>query len=385
MVIGIDIRPLMDKRYSGVALYTMELITAMLAQDQSNEYRLFYNGWRAAVPELPIFKAANVSMVKLGYPNKIFNYALLRLLGRPRLDILTGADIFLLPHINFAAFSARCPVVVVVHDVSWLRFPYFFTRRKNIWHRALGLRRLLGRAQRVVAVSAHTGRDLVELCGVNGQKLRTVSSGISANYRRVDAADANLARVRQSYGLPENFILYIGNIEPRKNIESIIEAYGIYRAAHPAALERLVIAGAPAWKHNVVRAVASRSVYRADIIFTGYVAERDKVYLYNLARLFVFPSFYEGFGFPPLEAAVCGTPVITANVSSLPEVAGEFAVLVNPYDVNELAGAIETVLTDSGLRAELSARGEQQARKYTWEKCARETLAVLREAADSMV
>ena len=385
MVIGIDIRPLLDKRYSGVALYTLELLKELFKQDTKNEYRLFYNSFRKKNIAVPEFSRPNVRLIQTRYPNKLFNYVGCKILRRPYIDKILGADIFFMPHINFAALSKKCPRVVAVHDLSFMRYPYFFTARKNIWHRAVGVRRLLRRANSVAAVSGNTKNDIIDLCGIAAKKIFTVYPGIGRTYRKVPADDKNLSRVRAVYRLPNDFILYLGNIEPRKNIESIIEAYLMYRAKNTASDIKLVIAGAPAWKHRVITAIARGSRYSRDIIFTGYIAENDKLWLYNLAALFVFPSFYEGFGFPPLEAAACGTPVIASNTSSLPEISGGFALLVNPYNINELSEAIETVLSDPALRAQLREKGLRQTQKYTWEKCARQMLEIFRAAGGSVV
>jgi len=376
MNIGIDIRPLMDARYSGVSLYTLELLQTLFKQDGENNYRLFCNALRARDGRPPRFEYPNVTLTNTKYPNKFLNYVCFKAGKIPQLDRLLKTEIFFMPHINFAAFSKAARYVVTVHDLSFLRYPYFFTARQNLWHRALNVKKLLRQASVVIAVSEHTKQDIIELCHVPEKKIKVIYSGINGRYRQVNEQSNDAQRVRGAYALPQHFMLYLGNIEPRKNIESIIEAYSLYRKKNPDSAVKLVIAGANAWKCRIVRAVAQQSGFRRDIRFLDYVAEKDKPALYSLTALFVFPSFYEGFGFPPLEAAACGTPVITADTSALPEIAGGFALLVDPHNVAALSEAMAEVLSDTALQQNMRKRGLKQAQKFSWEKCARETRKV---------
>ncbi|OGF26677.1 hypothetical protein A2242_01770 [Candidatus Falkowbacteria bacterium RIFOXYA2_FULL_47_9] len=376
MNIGIDIRTLMDARYSGVSLYTLELVQALCRYGSKNNYRLFCNAFRSRDGRPPRFDYPNVSVTDTKYPNKLLNYGYFKIGKRPKLDRLLKTDVFFMPHINFVAFSRGARYVVTVHDLSFLRYPYFFTLRQNLWHRALNVKKLLQHAAAVIAVSEHTKRDVIELCRIPEKKVHVIYSGINERYHPLSAESSEARRVRSAYALPERFMLYLGNIEPRKNIESIIEAYSLYRKKNPQSDVKLVIAGSSAWKHGVVHAVARASGFFADIHFLDYVAEADKTALYSLAELFVFPSFYEGFGFPPLEAAACGTPVITSNVAALPEIAGGFALLIDPHNVAGLSEAINEVLNDKNLQQNMRERGLNHEQKFSWEKCAREVVKV---------
>jgi len=183
-----------------------------------------------------------------------------------------------------------------------------------------------------------------------------------------------LTAVRKKYNLPDRFILYFGTIEPRKNIIGLIKAFELLKRKRPV---NLVIAGAKGWLDKDIFKTANQSKQARDIFFTGFIEEVDKPYLYNLAELFVYPSFFEGFGFPPLEAMACGVPTIVSNVSSLPEVVGRGALMIDPYHIDELAWAMETVLTDNMLKEKLIEKGISQAKKFSWKKCARQTLKVL--------
>jgi glycosyltransferase involved in cell wall biosynthesis len=190
--------------------------------------------------------------------------------------------------------------------------------------------------------------------------------------------ECRMSNVIKKYHLPKNFILYFGTIEPRKNISGLIRAFELLKEKNKDFKKvYLVIAGGKGWLFKNIFAMAARSKFAKHIIFTGFVSPEDKVYLYNLADLFVYPSFFEGFGFPPLEAMACGVPTITSNTSSLPEIAQDAALMVNPYDTDELAWAMEQVLSDVALRKELARRSLAQAKLFSWDKCARETLNFL--------
>jgi glycosyltransferase involved in cell wall biosynthesis len=191
---------------------------------------------------------------------------------------------------------------------------------------------------------------------------------------------ARLAEVRQHYGTGEHFILCVGDLQPRKNLKTLIAAYVKLRRADTIR-QKLVLVGRKAWLYDDIFAAARMSGYQEALVFTGYVPDDDLVALYNAADLFVYPSIYEGFGLPPLEAMACGTPVVTSNTSALPEVVGDAAMTVGPLDVEALAGAIATVLASADLRARLSALGLQRAATFSWEATARLIASAYRIAA----
>ncbi|MCK5332349.1 glycosyltransferase family 4 protein, partial [Candidatus Parcubacteria bacterium] len=187
----------------------------------------------------------------------------------------------------------------------------------------------------------------------------------------------------EKYNLPKKFILYLGTIEPRKNITGIIRAFeklkvGHFKMSSTVKDCKLVIAGSKGWLCQDVFNLAMNSVVADDIFFTGFVDDEDKAILYKLAEIFVYPSFYEGFGFPPLEAMQNKTPVITSNVSSLPEAVGGAAIMVDPYNINELERAIENLLSDENLKNNITQKGIEQTKKFSWSRCAEETLAILK-------
>ena len=379
MKIGIDIRTLLDARPSGVSEYVLNLLKEMFKLDTANEYRLFYNCF-GDCPNLPEFKQANVKLIKYNYPNKVLNYLLFKIFNYPKLDKALAVDVFFMPHLNFIGLSVGAKNLLTVHDLSFLKYPEFFSARKNFWHRMVKAKKLLKRFSLVIAVSENTKRDIVELGGINPDKVRVIYSGVGEEYKKLPLINYQFSvkRVRDKYNLPERFILYLGTIEPRKNVDGIIRAYNQLRVMSCELRDyKLIIAGARGWKSENIYREWDKSAFKNDIKFLGYVEPDDKIYLYNLASVFIYPSFYEGFGFPPLEAMACGVPVVASFASSLPEVVGDAALMVDPYNINDLAGALEKVLVDENLKNKLIARGLEQAKKFSWRETARAYLSEL--------
>ncbi len=372
----------MDERYSGVAEYTRLLVQHLLEQDSRNQYFLYYNSRHDVSGRLPRFDFPNARFVRTRIPNKIFHYPFLKFLGRPYFDRLvqkqTGErmDIFFMPHLNFAAWSPAVKSVVAVHDLSFYHFPEFFNWRKNLWHRLLGVRGLLRRFDQVVAFSKNSAEDIGSLTGIAPERISVIPSGVEAKFRKLAADDPELLATRAKYSLPDRFILALSTVEPRKNIEGLIEAFEVLKGEQGSDDLKLIIAGGRGWKSAPIYRRAARSAYSSDIIFLGYVPAEDRPALYNAATVFAFPSFYEGFGFPPLEAMACGTPTVVATASCLPEVVGQGALLVDSYNPLALAEAIRNIFTDKRLAAELSAAGKVQAAIFNWNKTAKAYLDI---------
>jgi len=401
----------MDARYSGVSEYTLNLIKEILKLDTANEYRLFYNSFGSCL-NIPKFTEKNVRLVKYNYPNKLLNYLLFKFFNYPKIDRELEADIFFMPHINFIGLSSIGKSLIAVHDLSFLRNPEFFSRRKNFWHKMINVKKLIKRFNQIVAVSENTKRDIVELCGVSQDKIKVIYSGVGEKYRKINfqfslvepkqpifsgrartsnfqtnynsqisklnADRIRLLEVKNKYNLPDKFMLYLGTIEPRKNVEGIIKAYNELRVTSYELRDyKLVIAGGRGWKSDNIYKEWRRSRFKDDIKFLGYISSEDKVYLYNLASVFVYPSFYEGFGFPPLEAMACGVPVITSYAASLPEVAGGAVLMIDPYNINDMARALQEVLTDESLKNKLIGLGLECVKKFSWKNTAKEYLEII--------
>lgn len=377
MKIGIDIRSLIQPHYSGISEYTYNLLKALFRIDKINEYFLFSNSYKDL--DLPLWNFENVSYCNCRYPNKLINFSF-KFLKYPKLDSLIERkkncgklDIFFLPNLNFVSFSTNIKKVLTVHDLSFEKYPKFFSFKKRIWHKAINPKKLTKTADKIIAVSNNTKKDLMDFYNLKESKIEVIYPGINEIFSGANLAKQDLDRVRKKYDLPENFFLFLGTVEPRKNILGLINAYKIFQKRYwqKANNFKLVIAGAPGWLYkDVFRAVEQDESMCGSIKFLGYVEIKDKPAIYKLAKLFIYPSFYEGFGFPPLEAMACGTPVITSHTSSLSEIIGQAALTVDPYNAFELAEQINNLACDSELRNYLIERGLKRSSEFRWEKSA---------------
>lgn len=364
MRIGVDIRVLMDKNYSGIAAYTECLLRELLSVQNDDQYIFYYNSLRRPKDLFQKWQDPRITFVGSSWPNKIFNYILQMLFSVPKLDSYTGpVDVFWSPHINFSSFGSNAlKKVITIHDLSFLRYPEFFNLRKNFWHRCINIKKLLKRYDYIVAISKNTRNDLIELLSIPEEKIFIIYSGLEKN-------ESKAKEVKCIMGSP--FILYLGTIEPRKNVEGLIDAYNLIRDRHlPLTNYKLVLAGDRGWKNRHIYYKAAESLYREDILFLGYVSSKEREWLYNKAKLFIYPSYYEGFGFPPLEAMSRGIATITSDASSLPEVVADAALTVNPHSTLDLARAIESLLLDDHLRSVYAQKGLQRSSLFSWSKTA---------------
>jgi glycosyltransferase involved in cell wall biosynthesis len=288
---------------------------------------------------------------------------------------LRRAGVDLLHALAFVApLAAPCPFIVTVYDLSFLRYPEAF-RPLNRWYLTQFTAHSVKRARAVITISESTRQDVINFLGVSPERVHPIYCGTDQKFRPLPAPEVEtFKKARQ---LPDNFILYLGTLEPRKNVDGLIRAYAHWRGREPDA-PPLIVAGGKGWYYNkIFELVASLNLAKA-IHFPGYISQEELPLWYNAASLFVYPSFFEGFGLPVLEAMACGTPVITSTVSSLPEVAGRdgAAQLVNPTEHETLAEAMARLMADADLRASMSERGLAQAAKFRWEKTARETVVI---------
>jgi glycosyltransferase involved in cell wall biosynthesis len=373
--IGIDIRMLARGSKTGIEEYTSELLENMLGLDREIKFKLFYNGWRKNKLDYAWLHKPNIELCEFKIPNRFLDVSS-RFLDFPKLDkLMAGVDKFFSPHIFLSATSPECEKIVTFHDLSFEKYPEFYSSQKNFWHFSMNPRRQAEKADKIIAVSHSTKQDLVEIYKINPEKIRVIYSGLNPAAKQY-VFPAEKIYVKNKYFLPENYILYLGTLEPRKNIISLLNVFekiktdGILKGSD----FKLVIAGAKGWLYDDIFRTAQKFASKKDIIFTGFVEEKDKAALYKMAKVFVYPSFYEGFGFPPLEAMAQKTPVITSNISSIPEAVENAAILINPSNPDELYEALEKVLTDKKLSEKLSELGKKRAEAFDWKKCAEETL-----------
>jgi len=378
MTIGIDMRVLTRGTRTGVEEYTINLLSRLLKLGEDIEFKLFYSAFRKDDFKFDWARLPNVKLYESQIPSRPF-FLSSAYLNYPKIDkILGGTDVYFNPHFFNSSVGANCKKIVTFHDLSFKYYPEHFSWRKRLWHNFfVNPKKEAKKADKIIAVSESTKQDLVDLYGIDEKKVKVIYSGVGEEFGKFPISNFQFPIIRKKYNLPEKFILYFGTIEPRKNIAGLIRAFELLKKNKNYNDLYLVIAGAKGWAFKNIFKTAKKSKYAGQIIFTGFVDPQDKVYLYNLALLFVYPSFFEGFGFPPLEAMACGVPVITSNNSSLPEVVGDAALMINPFDVDELAWAMEEILSDDGLRQELIARGLERVKLFPWDKCANETLKFL--------
>ena len=379
MRIGIDIRCLSDGKRTGVEEYTINLLENLFELDKKNQYILFLNSYNDSHFDERIFaQFKNVSVKRFNYPNKLLNLCFWYLRW-PHIDkMLGGVDLFFMPNINFVALSPKTKLVLTIHDLSYEIFPETFSFKRRAWHHFINPRSLCRRAEKIIAVSDSTRADIVSRYKINAQKVRRIYNGVPDEMVELDRNDPKLIEVKEKYHLPFNFIFYLGTIEPRKNITAIVKAYDQLRSLNNPQLDKykLVIAGGKGWKIDNILQTMRSAKFTKDIIFTSCILNQDKAATYTLASLFVYPSFFEGFGIPVLEAMRCGVPVITSNCSALPEVVDQGAVMIDPDKPDELYLAMKEVLLNREFHQQLSNQGLRQAVRFNWRTSARETLAI---------
>ncbi len=378
MRIGIDIRSLMSPIRSGVGEFTFQLLDALFAAEKQHQYFLFYNSYRDISKNLPAWHQPSVHTISYPWPNKVFNLAT-KIFERPRIDTLlikklNGAtlDFFFSPNLNFTALSKNTKHILTVHDLSFELYPEFFSLKQRLWHKAIAPRAQCQAAYRILTPSLYTKHDLISKYGISPEKIEVLYPGVTTQNLTQPVDSASIAK---KYALPKNFILCISTIEPRKNIAGLIKAFELFSPTAPQ--YHLVIAGYPGWNNQQTYRAYQSSPLKEKIHFIGSVEAQEKPALYALSRLFVYPSFYEGFGLPVIEAMNCGTPVITSNRSSLPEITDNAAVLTDPNRPGDIAQAISRIISDPRLHQHLSEKSRAQASRFNWRITAQNFLRIL--------
>jgi glycosyltransferase involved in cell wall biosynthesis len=370
MRIGIN-ATLLSKQRLGVASYIFSLVRGLSRIDKANEYFVF------TTPDGRSELSLNAGNFQTIIPEHDISSSLSRILWeqtglinetkRLKLDILHNPD-HALP-----VFSTNSRTIMTVHDLAFLKFPKTFSIGKRIYKQLI-TKTTIKKADSIIAVSNSTRDDLIELFDIPRNRIHVIYEGIDGSCKPVTDRSF-ISKVNNKYGLAKDFILFVGAIEPRKNIPMLLKAFQRLRSEKGFALD-LVIAGGKGWLSQSVFDTARNLGIEDSVKFLGYVQKDELAVLYSIARVFAYPSLYEGFGFPPLEAMSCGAPVIVSNVSSLPEVVGDAALKIDPRDEGGLADAILKITTDDKLRAGLIKKGFERVKFFSWEKCARETLKV---------
>ena len=364
MHVAIDAR-LTHYTVGGIAQYTLALARALAAQAPDDRFTLL----RSVKQRGDLPGARNLRSASLLTPphHRLEQVTLPLEVARVRPDVLHSPD-FIPP------FRRVFRSVVTVHDVGFLRFPETLTEQSRRYYGQVG--RAVRSAERTIAVSHATARDLAELLDAPLDRVRVVHNGVDALFRPQTNPDV-LSRMRRRYGLDQPYVAFLGTFEPRKNLPTLLRAFRIVRARHDVLL---ALVGRRGWLYEPILASIDELGIRPAVRVIEDAPRTDFPAILSGATAFAFPSLYEGFGLPPLEAMACGTPTVVADTSALPEVVGDAALLHPPTDHEALADALLRVIKDESLRTTLRARGIERAAHFTWERSARETLAVYREA-----
>lgn len=364
MRIGIDATP-MFRRKGGIGWYTYFLVKYLLKIDRQNEYFLYTTTMGKEAEDYSILHNPNVRLIRT-------SKSVLRWWpGANQIDLYHGTN-YKLPIIG------RYRRVVTIHDIALDRFPHFSRKFVGQWWSSYRTRRTAQRANRVITVSHHAAREIQGFFGISPEHIAVIYNGVREEFYP-DHYPERWKTLQKNYQIrPSGYILYVGGFEPRKNLHTLLRAYSSLPSISD--FYQLVVVGEMGkWSKEIYQTIAILNL-QGQVILTGYLPVEDLRVLYSMADLFVYPSIYEGFGLPPLEAMACGCPVITSNSSSLPEVVGDAALMVDPFDVEGLAFTIQRVLNDKELRDQLRKKGLDRASLFTWEKTARETLTVYRKA-----
>lgn len=367
--IGINARYL-QRKMSGIERYILELVLHLQKVDEKQEYVLFFNK-DTTIPEIP--EQENFKQYVSMFPttNRALrllweHLALYYELKKNNITVFHGPAFFV-PVLK----PKDCQYIITVHDITFKKYPETFTWATRLYYSIL-FPQSLRLADIIITDSISTKNDLIGSYGIRAEKIQVVYLGISNAFLNKEKSQAVYA-ISKKYNLPDEYFLFTGVLSPRKNIITILNAFKQIKEEEMFRKYKLVIVGRPGWLYDEIFRKVKELSLENEVLFIDYVPEEELPSFYTNAKIFLFPSLYEGFGLPILEAMACGCPVITSNVSSMPEVAGDAAVLINPASVDELVSSIKEITVNKNLRKELQKKGVEQIKKFSWEKTAVET------------
>jgi glycosyltransferase involved in cell wall biosynthesis len=368
-------------RNGGISRYIRYLLTGLAQQPGPYEYTVFVNGQKVVERLKEQATHPQITYVPVAWPESKplarvawEQFTLPSLIRQRHIDILHS------PANVLPEFLPRnCAGVVTLHDLAFLRFPDVLTRSKRAYHRTFTLRSLRQHATMVIANSNSTRKDAIELAGIPADHIKTVYPCIDTRFSNVVIEENELQAFRQKQGLADGFLLYLGTLEPRKNLTTLLEAYARLRKAH-GCKEKLVLAGGKGWLYDTIFNKVRELKLEAEVLFPGFVADSEQLLWYSSASAFVYPALYEGFGMPVAEALACGIPVVTSSVSSLPEAGAGLALTVNPHDAEALCEALYSALTDTSLRQLCREQAASVAERFSAQKMVEQTIKVYEQA-----
>ncbi len=366
MRVGIDVRCFAGGKTTGVQQYTKNLLSEVFVQTKlSNEknkdqekifFVLFFNAYKDVKIDFSwALQYDHVELKKFQYSNKLLNISLWYF-GKPMLDnLLGGLDVLYMPNANFTAHSQRTKLIVTIHDLSYEHFKNSFSFKRKIWHYLVNPRNLANKADAIFTVSQSSRQDVIASYPKTRGKVFVLPGGYNSDQNNLTRNSHELLEVKMRYNLPSKFILYFGTIEPRKNIVSLIQSYESIRSKHKHITHHLVLAGSRGWNMEEIQAAIHNSPIKEDIHLLHDIPNKDREAFYILGEVFIYPSHFEGFGLPPLEALASNKPVITSHTTSLPEVVGTEAIMIDPTRPEEIEVALHEVLTSKQLQSQLTS------------------------------
>lgn len=371
MKIGIDCRTILDSEsgeVAGVGHYTFNLVKNLLEIDRKNKYVLFFD---KKVGEASSFKKENSEIRFFPYKEYkkylpiIYSHLLIAsVVSREKLDVFHSPA-------STIPLAYNKNSVVTIHDLAIYKNPEWFP--KQLFSTKVSVPQSLRKARKIIAVSEYTKKDLIDILKIPEEKIEVVLNGVE---KREDINENDKEKIKDKFNIKNNYILFIGTLQPRKNITGLIDAFDKLRGSRIFENYQLVIAGNKGWDYDNIFEKVKNKALTKKVIFTKYISKRDKLRLLNAASCFCFPSFYEGFGLSILEAMQQGIPVITSNITSTKEIGGDASLLVDPYKISSISQALKKVLQDETLRNELVAKGYSHAKKFSWAKCTKKTLEI---------
>lgn len=374
MRVAIDSTPLLNQR-TGIGQYTYHLTRNLLGLSDKLELVLFCTSLRKSISLQELIpKRSNLVYADYRLPARVVQ-KLWRTIGYPRVESFTGRlDIFHATN-YIAPPQKKGKLVLTVHDVGFARMPGEHPRSTRAYTNIL--LEELDRADRVIVVSSFTKNEVIDVFGIQEEKIQVIYNGVAAHFSQIEDKGA-IEQVFKKYGIDGNYILFVGKLEARKNLAGLIEAFRLFKKE--SKLEhKMVLVGSLGWKAEEILEKLDEYGLQEDVVRLGYVCDEDLPFLMNGADVFLYPSLYEGFGIPVLEAMACGTPVVASNTTSLPEVVGDTGLLVNPTSPGEIAEALTRILVDSALRKTLIMKGLERAASFTWRHAAEQTLRLYKD------
>jgi glycosyltransferase involved in cell wall biosynthesis len=374
MRIGLNFHTV-DGNISGVEYYSLGLLKALLCLANEHAYVVYTNQpelIRTHVPAPNGLTIVEVEHLRTRMARILWEHTQL-----PHLACRDDLDLLHCPSYICPLRKSSVPYVVTIHDTIAIDHPGW-CKRTNALYFNLSMKRAVRKASRVLSVSKSTADDLKRNFGLSDSKLRVVLPGIDEIFK-VEQDASRCAQVRKRYNLPRHYVLFVGNIEPKKNVRALLSLQG--RLRQKQLPHKLVMAGNRSWCARAELDQIQSQVAAGNVIVTGYVDRAELPFIYTMADVFVFPSLHEGFGFPPLEAMACGTPVVSSNRGALAETVADAAYIVEPEDTEQIAEAVALMISDSALQQEHITKGLRQSRLFNWERAAKETLSVYQEVS----